>query len=87
MRIQDLIDQLTVMVEEEGLDPSTEVRLMNQPDYPFEYKIVGVVTKHQIAREDDEDSEMPKPGDKDVVYLLEGTQIGYGTKTAWDCAE
>lgn len=72
----------------EGLDDNVEVRLMNQPSWPFEYSVRGCVTDDEIrciknaGRDEDEDN-----GARDatkVLYLVEGVQLGYGDKAAWN---
>jgi hypothetical protein len=91
------------------LDPDTEVRLMTQPSWPFEYSIDRRLFR--VAEDSDlecdvcgyrqgDPSHEPNDdafdhrfeGDKfqpdgapadQVVYLVEGRQIGYGTKAAW----
>lgn len=49
----------------EGLHPGTEVRIASQPNWPFEYSVeaVAVVETGENGEE--------------VVYLAEGSQIGY----------
>jgi len=57
MTVGDLLDLL------DGLDEETEVRLAQQPSYPFEYELSdGVVVEL---------------GKEDILYLIEGNQIGY----------
>jgi hypothetical protein len=77
----------------ENLDDDVEVRLMIQPNYPLEYRVEGITTDMDIANaEADRDCEAtgiaprshPAADDPKVVYLLEGTQIGYGKKIAWE---
>ena len=80
MTIQELIEQLTQLAEEYG--DEVEVRLATQPSWPFEYSIGNVIavqsgmTKEEIAIaeaaiRDEKDST------KLVVYIGEGTQLGY----------
>ena len=56
------VEELIEMLEE--CDPNAEVRFASQPSWPFENTIEDVVSY--------EDKQ-----DKDVVYLQEGSQIGY----------
>jgi len=94
MTKQDLL----ILLEE--VDDDTEIRLMMQPSWPFEYSIAGVILASEITDEDDrprglvhdddEEEEIggyqPKelaPG-QDCLFLVEGSQIGYGTKAAFD---
>jgi hypothetical protein len=97
-------DELIEMLE--PYEGDTDIRLMSQPHYPFEYSIerdvfdvapvpdacfeCGLTEKaHNTDNPDDhvyEPYETFEPaGDhtETVVYLLEGRQLGYGTKRAW----
>jgi hypothetical protein len=62
---------------------------MHQPEWPFEYDIAGVVSSRDIRdgepdEDEDEDESFTPQGDADeVVYICEGRQLGYGSKTAW----
>lgn len=84
----------------EDLDPNTEVRLMTQSNYPFEYSVEGAVTLDEIHRvaEDLSDEDFFEPANQDspyvrspfcgsVLYIVEGTQLGYGTSDAWVAVE
>lgn len=91
MTIDELIDRLTEYRDAHSGD--TEVRLMTQANYPFEYNIAGVVANVEMEDEDGEsiyeDPELDENGDLEsppdpVVYLVEGDQLGYGTKAAWN---
>src|SRR5687767_5354185 len=94
MTISQLIETLTELADEHG--PDTEVRLMSQPNYPFEYAISGVTDLAAIweaEKEDQEDEDNPEQFDPDgveadtpVIYLTEGQQLGYGTSAAWAAA-
>ena len=53
MTVQDLIDEL------QGINPESEVRLAEQPNWPFEYELKAIAEV------------------EDIVYLGEGTQLGY----------
>jgi len=63
MNVQELIYEL------EQMDPNSEVRFASQPAWPFEYSVDGVVPVG-----DDEEADHI---DVQVVYLVEGTQLGY----------
>jgi hypothetical protein len=71
MTVQELLDALAT------LDPATEVRLAEQPSWPFEYSLAGVLVSDRLPAEDDADDlplgESPEP----VLYLVEGTQLAY----------
>lgn len=86
----------------EDLDDETEVRIMHQYNWPFEYSISNGILATEIINwqliEDeplfvpsgsklmfDPEGTEPVPQllDKNVLYLTDGTQLGYGTKEAW----
>jgi len=83
MTIDDLIERLEQYRDEMG--GSTEVRLMTQQNWPFEYTLAGICSGEEINGEADEDDpdDDGDVDDENVVYLVEGTQLGYGTKRAW----
>jgi hypothetical protein len=62
MTVEELIDQL------QGFNPDSEVRFAAQPSYPMEYSLGETV--EVVLGEEDEDTAM-------VVYLSEGSQLGY----------
>lgn len=84
----------------QGLDPESEIRLVSLPFWPLEYSIAGTSTPQMIVTSagtvahdhEEHDCEicsagplMPKGGrEAGVLFLLEGTQLGYGTKDAWN---
>lgn len=86
MNINDQIERLEEYRDEIGGD--AEVRLMTQQNWPFENSITGVCSGEEIndaADEDDPDDD----GDVDddaVLHIVEGQQLGYGTKRAWEVA-
>ena len=84
MTIDDLIERLEQYRDEMG--GGAEVRLMTQQNWPFENTLAGICSGEEIngaADEDDPDDD-GDVGEENVVYLVEGTQLGYGTKRAWD---
>ena len=89
MTLSDLIERLEELRSELGDD--VEVRLMTQQNYPFENELAGATCLRDIRERDElesDDDEHPERFDADgdpaeVVYLLEGRQLGYGTQTAW----
>jgi hypothetical protein len=87
--IDKLIERLEDLREELDGNGDIEVRLMHQPEWPFEYDIAGVVSTRDIHdgdpdEDDDEDESFAPEGDTDeVVYICEGRQLGYGSKAAW----
>jgi hypothetical protein len=94
------IDRLIEMLEDARnvLGGDAVVRSMTQANYPMEYNIAGVATSAAIEQErayqDGEIDEDEYTGDEPtqvtgeaVLYLVEGSQIGYGNKAAWDVLE
>ena len=86
MTVQELID---ILSEQE---PDAEVLLMTQQSWPFEYSIFGVTSRAELIGEDtEEEAEAPcsgrdgGPASTDV-FLVEGTQLRYGSKDAWNVA-
>lgn len=69
MKVKDLLNEL------QYLDPEADVLIMSQESYPFENNVIKLV-----LREDFEDS--PENND---VFLLEGNQVRYGNRDAWNC--
>jgi hypothetical protein len=64
----------------EGLEDGVEVRLAIQPQWAFEYSIgsavlVGPDGDQPDAYGEEEDAAMPPA--ENVLYLTEGTQLGY----------
>ncbi len=79
MTVNELIERLTEYRDVLGGD--TEVRSMQQPSWPFEYSIEGLVSTEEMRSEDDDD----KTSETETkVFILEGTQLCYGSKSAWD---
>lgn len=86
MTVAALIALLEQYRDECGDD--AEVRLMTQQNWPFENGIRGVTSTSQMDDfEDCEDEPFDVSGGPDagdVIYLVEGGQIGYGRKVAWE---
>lgn len=88
MKVSELIELL------EEQDPDAEVLVMMQQSWPFECALAGVTTRDEMLRadaeereEDDEREDRLDPGTKrNDVFLVEGEQLRYGSKTAWDVA-
>jgi len=75
-------------------DDDVEVRLATQPRWAFEYSLRDLVTDDEIRLQADYDKAVDEGredewegtlGESRVVYLLEGSQLGYmpGGSTAW----
>lgn len=90
MTIDELIEHLEVYREQIGGD--AEVRLMTQQSWPFEYSLQGVCSGEEINDLHDDDStaddedDVEDVTDDNIFYLVEGTQLGYGSRRAWDVA-
>jgi len=83
MKVDELIEILEGYRDEIGGD--AEVRLMTQQNWPFENSIHGLASGAEINdSEDDDDDDVASDA---VVYIVEGSQLGYGTKRAWDVAQ
>jgi len=83
MTVEELIERLG------EYDGDAKVRLMAQPNYPFEYGIRGLASTSEISgyhyeHNDGDASDEGTP--EEIIYLVEGEQIGYGQKDAWDAA-
>jgi hypothetical protein len=79
------VGDLKEMLEE--FDDDAEVRLASQPNWPFEYSVLGVVDGNLLTdREEDENGDyLPEDNEySGKVYLVEGNQLGYFTKRAWN---
>jgi hypothetical protein len=75
MNIQDLIFILKDLAD---FYPEAEVRMANQPNWPFEYSIEDVVAVEMENEEDEEEL------GEVIIYLGEGRQIGYLPEQAKD---
>ena len=73
MTARDLIEELEYAISING-NEDVEVRLAQQPKWAFEYTIDEAVT----IEVDDEDTDEKEK----VVYLSEGSQIGYLNEAA-----
>jgi hypothetical protein len=89
MKVSELIDLLMKQ------DPDADVLVMSQPSWPFEMDLAGVTTREEMLRaERDEDGDgnhheaprLQRGTSNNDVFLVEGKQLRYGSKTAWDVA-
>jgi hypothetical protein len=85
MLVRDLIEEL------EQFDPDTEVRIAQQPSWPFEYGIDAIIevdTKSDHctecgyewpvhAEKGCDETEPADPETPTVVYIVEGDQLAY----------
>lgn len=82
MDLNTLIEILNDYREELGGD--AEVRLMTQQSWPFENAICGVTSGQEMNDTEDMEDEDDEVAEPDVVFIVEGGQLGYGTKRAWE---
>ena len=85
MKVKELIEILGKM------DAEANVMLAQQPGYPFEYSVAGVAVREEFTEDDDEgsggDPRAYEPGTAaNDVFIVEGTQLRYGSKAAWGAA-
>ncbi len=86
------VSELIKLLEEQ--DPDAEVLVMSQPNWPFELGLAGVTTREEMLcadRDEDGDGDDQEPrlergAAKNDVFLVEGEQLRYGSKTAWSVA-
>lgn len=81
MNLDTLIEILSDYRDEFGGD--AEVRLMTQQSWPFENAVRGLTSGREMNDVDDADDDQDVP-DAEVVYIVEGGQLCYGSKRAWD---
>ena len=85
MNLDKLIEILNDYRHEFGGD--AEVRLMTQQNWPFENPICGLTSGQELNDATDEDTEDDDDVAEDaIVYIVEGGQICYGSKRAWETA-
>jgi hypothetical protein len=83
MNLDTLIEILNDYREEHGGD--AEVRMMTQQNWPFENRICGVTSGQEMNdTNDDEADDDQDVADENIVYIVEGGQICYGSKRAWE---
>ena len=87
MKVSELIELL------EEQDPDAEVLVMMQQNWPFECSLAGVTTREEMLRaereerdDDDYEPRFERGTAKNDVFLVEGEQLRYGSKTAWSVA-
>ena len=81
MTATQLIEELEWAIERNGGD-DVEVRMAQQPKWAFEYSIDQAVV---VEDEDGEETRDSVVGEKQVVvYLSEGSQLGYLPEKASD---
>lgn len=71
------------------MDPEATVLIMSQANWPFEYSVSRITTRASMLDEDEdeddtEDESMTRDGmQPSDVFLVEGTQLRYGSRRAW----
>ncbi|KKK90817.1 hypothetical protein LCGC14_2719230 [marine sediment metagenome] len=75
MKVSKLLEAL------QDCDPDARVILATQSHRPLESHAIGIVQRDEYEDEDECDEGGRKPND---VLILEGDQIGYGNRKAWD---
>lgn len=86
MTVSELMTLLEEYRETHGDD--CEVRLMTQQNWPFENRIAGVTSGAEMNEASEEDAseffDDQDVADDAMVYIVEGGQICYGSKRAWE---
>ena len=82
MTVGELIEILQDMPED------AKVFIMSQQSWPFECAVAGVKTRLDLGQFDDEDDAPKTDNDGTMrptdVFIVEGQQIRYGDRAAWD---
>lgn len=66
----------------DGMPDETEIRIMTQYNYPFEYSVCSGIDNTELVEHSDDFTPHSYKGDP-IFYLTEGAQLGYGTQAAW----
>ena len=80
-----IVSELIEILESE--DPGATVLFMQQESWPFELSVRGVVARHEF--DDSVDDECRASNDErrdNDVFLVEGCQLRYGNRNAFDAA-
>jgi hypothetical protein len=72
----------------QDMPEDAKVFIMSQQSWPFENAVSRVTTRLDMGQFDDEDDAPKKDNDGEMrptdVFIVEGQQIRYGDKAAWD---
>jgi hypothetical protein len=79
MKVKELIEFLA------GCDAEATVILTIQPRWPLEYDLAGVAIREECRHDAGHIRSDPGQSPNDVI-LVEGKQVGYGEREAWDVA-
>lgn len=71
-----IVSQLIEILQ--GLDPDARVLIMAQQNWPFENDISNVTTREDISEEYETGTAASD------VFIVEGQQLRYGSKAAWN---
>lgn len=82
MTISELIELLQEQQRHVGED--VEVRIMEQPNWPFEHDVEGVISRSEINQRKDPADDDPEDNEPETVFITEGRQLCYGNKDAWE---
>ena len=77
MKVRELIEAL------ESYQPDAEVLLCTQQQWPFESALLGAVSREEMQGQ----NTAPSGGSGADVLLVEGSQIRYGSKAAWQVVD
>ncbi|MDP1826677.1 MAG: hypothetical protein Q8L48_25625 [Archangium sp.] len=84
MKVKELMELL------KDLEPNAQVLIASQPNWPFEIELSGVVTRAECSQPDEDgegDAQAPsRDGAPTDVFLVEGQQLRYGSKTPFRLA-
>jgi hypothetical protein len=79
------VQQLIELLKRE--DQDAEVMLAQQPSWPFEYSVRGVVARREFDEPEDDECRGPDDNRRENdVFIVEGSQLRYGHRDAFDAA-
>ena len=81
------VKELIAILEEQ--DPDAAVLIMSQQSWAFEHAVYGVTSRAEIEGNDDDEADATPSRDGRAasdVFVVEGSQLRYGSKTAWEVA-
>jgi hypothetical protein len=74
MKVKELMEVL------QDLEPNAQVLIASQPNWPFEIELAGIVTRAECGEEPE------RNGAPTDVFIVEGQQLRYGSKTPFRLA-
>ena len=78
MKVKHLIEIL------EDADPEATVLICSQFNWPFEYSIGRAIIREEILENGEEPDRYEEGARTNDVLIVEGSQLRYGTKRAWE---